>query len=120
MIASIELENLVSFREPARQPYCGHCRLCAGVAHAHFVNARDSRTDQLRHLDFQWIWNAEACAFIRGLLHRIDDRLEGVAVNRWAPGPYVIDIRVAIDIVDVSPFRAFRKKWRSEERRVGK
>jgi hypothetical protein len=47
--------------------------------------------------------NAEAGAAIRRRLHRRDDLGMRVAENRRAPGADVIDVAVAVDVLDRAP-----------------
>ena len=62
VIAAVELDDFVALRETPRQPDGGHRRFRAGIAHPHFLHARHRRANQVRHLDFQRIRDAEARA----------------------------------------------------------
>ena len=65
------------------------------------MNAWNEFADQLRHRDFERIWNAETRAVIGGGFHRRNNFWMRMTENRRSPSEHVIDVVIAIDIPDV-------------------
>ena len=100
VIATLEFDDLVPAGESSGETDRGHRGLGAAIHHPHFLDRRHPLTDFAREFDFQRIRNAEARAAIRRRLHRRDDRRMRVAEDRRAPGADVIDLAVAVDVLD--------------------
>ena len=101
VIAAVELNDLVAFGKTAGEANGGHAGLGAGIAHAHFFNARDGLAHELGHCDFERIRDAKAGPALCGVSDGFDDFRMGVAENRWAPGADVINVVIAVDIEHV-------------------
>jgi hypothetical protein len=82
-----------------------HGGLGAGVAQAHLLQARHPRAQQLRHLDFQLGRRAVADADLRLLQNRIAHQRVLVAQDHRPPGADVIDIALAIGILQPGAVR---------------
>jgi hypothetical protein len=110
MIAAVELNNFIAFGEAAREPDGGHAGFGAGIRHAHFLDARHERADELGHGDFARIRNAKAGAVLgRGFDGGNNFRMR-VAKNGRAPGADVINIFVAVHVPHARAFGAVDEK----------
>ena len=110
MIATFELDDLVAPGETASQPDARHGGFRSAIDHPDFFDRRNPLADQLRHLDFERIWNAETNAARGRRADRIDDDSRSVTEDRRAPGPDVVDVFISIDVPDPRAFCALDKE----------
>ena len=101
VVAAFEFDDFVPSGESAGQPHTGHSRLRPAVDHADFFDRRQTRRDELRHLDFERVGKAVAQSAPGRLAHRVDDDPRRVAENGRTPRAHVVDVCVAVDIVQV-------------------
>src|SRR2546426_8757378 len=106
MVTTGELNDLVAFREAARDPDRGHGRLCAGIAHADLLHAGDSLADHARERDLERIRNAEARAMLGGFLDRLNDGGMCMAEDCWPPGADIIDVFGTVHVPNPRALRA--------------
>ena len=106
VVAALEFHNKFAPREAARDAQRREHGLRARRNHAHHLDARDERADELRHLDLGLCRQAVARAELSGLLHGFDDGLVGVSENHRSPRAYIVRVSFSIFIPEVLPFGA--------------
>src|ERR1700738_4056475 len=110
MIATIELNDLVAFGEPAREPDARRGRFRSAVHHPHFLDRRHPIADEFRHLHFERIWSSKTQAARGRVPHRIDNYFRRVTENRRSSTADIVDVFISIDIVDARAFRALNEE----------
>jgi hypothetical protein len=73
----------------------------AGIDHPHHFTAGDQPGNGLCHDDFQRVRRAKAEAVARGRDHRLQHRRMIVAGDHRPPRAYVIDITVAVGVIEI-------------------
>jgi len=79
------------------------------LPHANFLHRRHGRADHAGHGYFERIGNAKAGSMLGRLFDRADNRRMSVAENSRAPGANVIDVLVAIDIINAGALARLTK-----------
>src|SRR6186713_1346936 len=110
VITTVELDNLVAPGETTGESNTRHRRFRSAIDHADFFNRRHPFADEVRHLDFKGIRNAETDAARSGRAERVEDDLWCVPENCRAPRSHVVEVFISIDIPDSRAFRALDKK----------
>ena len=111
VIASFELDDLVSLGEPPCDANGRHGGFGSGIAHADHVHAVDVLTDQLRHFDLERSGASDAGTILCGWFDRVDDGVRSVSQDRRAPSPDVVDPFGAVDIPNAATFGAIDEEW---------
>ena len=110
VVAAFKFDDLVATGEAARQANRTHCGFGAGVHHPHHVHSRHQFGDQLRHFNFHLGRRAEAQPARSGFNHCITDGGVVMAQHHRTPGADVIDVRFAIDIIQIRAVCFFDKQ----------
>ena len=113
VIATLELDDLVAAGMAAREADRRHRCLGAGVGHANLIHGGKDVADAFRHLDFGFGRCTEAQTLGGRLLYGLDDLGIGVAADHRPPGTDIIDIGLAVDIVEKSALGAFDERGRA-------
>src|SRR5262249_44539001 len=79
MVAAVKLDDFVPFGKAAGHANGGHCGLGSRIAHTNLLHARHPGADQLRHFDFERVWDSKTRAVFGGFLDRLDDFWRRVA-----------------------------------------
>ncbi len=110
MVTAGKFNNPVAARIPSRQTNGAHGGFRAGVDHAHHFHGRECIHNALRQLHFQFGGRAKAAPRCRRFLHRHYDLRVRVAKNHRPPRSDVVDIGVAIDVIDPRALRTLDKR----------
>src|SRR3977135_4454137 len=111
VIAALELDDFVAAGESARESQAGHRRFGPAVDHSHFLDRRNPAANQLGHLDFQRVGNAEADPARGRGADGVDHDRRGVAENGRAPGADVVEVLFAVDVPDSRTLSALDEEW---------
>ena len=98
VVTSFELDDLVPTGVSPRQTNRRHRRFRTAVDHAHLLDGRNVVADHSRYLDLVAIGNAKTDSLLGSVTDRVDDGRRGMPENGGAPGPYVVDHFISIDI----------------------
>ena len=101
VVAAFKFQNLVSSGVSSGGAEGAHGGFGTGVDHAHFFNGRVYLVDEFGNFRFQKGGCAVAGASFSGCLDGFDDGGMGVAQDHGAPGAYVVDVGIAVDVGDV-------------------
>src|ERR1700756_553411 len=104
VITSLEFNDQISASVPASQPDAGHGCLGATINDAHFLHRWYPVTNELRHLDFEWIRNAKAQPVGRCFLTCFHHDPRRVSENGWSPSPNKVDIFASVYIPEMGSF----------------
>jgi hypothetical protein len=85
----------------------------AGVYQPDFFTSWNKFTEFFGQFDFQGSGRAEAGAAVGGLLYGGEDFRVGMAQDHRAPREHIVDVSVAIDVVEAAAFGAFDEGWRA-------
>ena len=110
VVAALELHNLVAAGKSACGTDGAHRRLGPAVHHADHLHARHKVHHEFCKFGFEPARSPETEAVLCRLGNRLDDGIVSVAQEHWPPAAHVIDIVVAIHIVDVAALRAGDKR----------
>ena len=91
MVTTRELNNLRTPSIAACKSNGRHGRLGTAIGHAHFLNCRDTREDELGHFDFERIGCTETRTAFECTCDGRTNRGFIVTVNRWTPGQNKVD-----------------------------
>ena len=106
VVAAFEFDDLVASGESTGEADAGHGGFGAGVDHADFLDTRNPVGDDLGHLDFVWIGDAEGEAVLGGFVDGVGEASGGVPEDVGAPAANVVDVGFAIDVFDAAAFGA--------------
>ena len=112
VVATFKLHNLVATGKTASRTDSAHRRLGAAVHHANHLDTRNKAHHELRKFRFQAARSAKAEPVLRRLGDCLDYRIMRVSQEHRAPATHVVDIVVAIHIVDMAPLRTGNKRRR--------
>ena len=112
VVATLEFHNLVASGKTACCTDGAHRRLGAAVHHADHLDARHKTHHEFCKFRFEPARCTKTESILRRLGNRIDDRVMSVSQKHRAPATHIVDIVVAIDIVDVAALRASDKRRR--------
>ena len=113
VVATFKLHNLVAAGKPASGTDSAHRRFGSAVHHANHLDARHKLHHEFRKFRFQTARSAKTKPVLRRFCNRVNHRVVSVPQKHWPPAAHVIDVIVAIDIIDVATFGA------SDKRRCG-
>ena len=115
VVAALELDDAIASRRRASNAHGAHRRLGARADEADPLH----RGHQLRHTFGQPCLElgrrAEARAVGGGRRERLPKALRRVPVDERTPGHHVVDVAVAVDVLDVRPARLRDKDWCSSD-----
>ena len=117
MIIAGEFHDQFAAREAAGQSQGAHRGFGAGTDQPHALDRRHGGDDQLGQFAFRFGRSAEAGASLGGGLHRGDDSRRRVPQNQRAPRADVVDVAIAVEIVEIGARRRARKKSARRRRR---
>ena len=103
VVVAGHLDDLVAARDAARHPDGRHRRLGAGRDEPHLLDRRHGRGHDLGDLDLALGRGAEARAVVERLDDRRADARMGMAQDHRPPRADVVDVVVAVDVVEVGP-----------------
>ena len=109
MIAACKFDDLIFPRITSCHTDCTHNSLCTRIDHSDHIHMRDSVTDKFSHFHFNLCSASKTQAFFTGLQNAFPYCREIVSQNHWPPGIYVINIAVAIYIINIAAFCTFNK-----------
>src|SRR6185369_2499449 len=98
MVATGELEDLVTAGKAAGQTNGAHGRLGAGADHADHFDRRDRVDDHFGQGYFQFGRGTEAAAAVDSGLYCRDHGRMAVAEDHGSPGAYVVNEHIAVRI----------------------
>src|SRR5699024_10614062 len=102
VVAALKLDELVPAGGATGQTQGGHHRLGAGVHHAYQLQPGHHVHHQLGHFHLPGAGCAEAEAVCHRFLHRLTDDGVVVAQNHGAPGADVVNVAVALHIINAA------------------
>lgn len=111
VITTVELYDAIPLGKPTRQANGRHRRFGTRVAHPDFFHRRHPFTNRASHLDFEKIWDAKRNAALGHLVNRVGDGDRRVTQNVRPPRSDVVDVVLAIDILDPATRGATDEKW---------
>ncbi len=114
VIVALELQDLVAAGEGTGQPHCHQHGLGAGRGEAHNFGAGQQPAEPFGELGLARMLGGIDLAVGQGAGHRLDDRLGRMAQDRGAIAQDIVDMDVAIDVVEPCPLAA------GEEQRNGR
>ncbi len=100
VIAALEFDDELAAGGGAGQADSGHRRLSAGADETHFFDGRIAAGDALGEIGLRCRGGAEAGRVARGALNGFDNRRERVAQNHRSPGAEVVDVAIAVGVVE--------------------
>ena len=109
VVAADELDNVFAPGGGAGEADGRHGGFGSGADEAQLADGGKRLDDGLGQIDFRWGGCAEAGALAGGVDDGFDDLGGGVAEQERSPGADVIDIRVAVGVVDVSALAAYQE-----------
>ncbi len=112
VIAAFELDGKVAARESARHAQRAHGGFGPGIDQAHHLDGRHALVNQLGQLHLALGGRAEAGSDRENLAQRVHDRRKAVAQDQRSPGQDVVDVLVAVDVVDVRSLAACDERRR--------
>ena len=98
--AALEFDNLIPSRVAPCQTHRRHRRLGARIDHPHHLHRGHHRGDARGQIGFDPGRGTKAGAPSTGFLHRRDHPRMGVAEDEWPPGTDVVNILLAVDIIE--------------------
>ena len=101
VVAALKLHDLISAGKASGSTHGTHNSLCAGVHHTHHLHARHDLMNQLRHLHFQCSGCTVAQTVFQLFPDGIQHEIRIVSQNHRPPRANVIDIGVAVLIIEV-------------------
>ena len=106
VIAALEFDDVVAAGEGAGEAQGRHGGFGSGGDEAEFFNGGDGAGDELGEVGFGGGGGAETGAGGGGLLDGLDDGREGVSEDHGSPGAEVVEVLVAVGVVEVCAFGA--------------
>ena len=106
VIAALEFDDDFAAGGGAGQADRRHRRFSAGADEAHFFDGGIAGHDALGEVGLGGRGCAEAGGVARGALDRFDHRRKGVAQNHGAPGAEVVDVAIAVGVVEIRALSA--------------
>ena len=103
VVPRLELDRQVASGVSAGHAQGAHGRFRAGIDHAQQFDGREGGPDQLRQPDLGFGGRAETRAPFAGLLQGFDHGGMAVTQDQRTPGPQVVDVFVAVHVVDLRP-----------------
>src|SRR4051812_44352871 len=116
MVTAIELYYFVPPGKAPGQPDCRHARLRSRIAHADFLHAWESLSNEFRHPHFEGVGNSKTGSAFGRVLHCLNDPGMSMPKDSRTPCADVIDVFVAVHVPDSGSFGAVGKKWLSSHR----
>ncbi len=113
VIAALEFDDEFAAGGGAGQADGRHRGLSAGADEAHFFDGGIAGGDALGEIGLGGRGGAEAGRVARGALNGFDDRRKGVAQNHRAPGAEVVDVAIAVGVVEVCALGALNEGRRA-------
>ena len=110
VVASLELQDHGPTREGAGQPQGGHAGFRAGVGEAHLLYRRKRLVDQLGQLHLLFGGGAKAGAGFQNTSQGRHHLRVAVAQNKRTPGAYVVEVAVAVHVVDARPLAVIHEQ----------
>jgi len=110
VVAAVEFHDHIAIREAARKADRRHGGLGAGVAHPHFFHRGHPIGDGARHFHLKRIRNAEGNPAFRHFVNRADDCDGCMPEDVRAPRADVVDVGLAIDVLDAAALGAADEK----------
>ena len=110
VVAAFKLHNLVAVGKSACGTDGAHRRFCTAVYHADHLHARHKVHHEFCKFGFEPARSPETEAVLRGLCNGGNHRIVRVAQEHRAPAAHVIDIVVAVHVVDVAALRTGNKR----------
>src|SRR6201996_7397407 len=99
MVVAFELEELASPCGRARQPQGNLDDLGSAVGEADPIGAGNNAGQHLRYFVLEIVLSAKCQPFADGVLNGIDDFRGGISKNIGPPAKAVVQIDVAIDVL---------------------
>ena len=109
MIAACKFDDLIFPCITSCHTDCTHNSLCTRIDHSDHIHMRDSVTDKFSHFHFDLCSASKAQTFFTGLQNTFPYCRKIVSQDHWSPGIYVINIAVAIYIINIAAFCTFNK-----------
>ena len=106
VVAAGELDDHVPSGEAAGQADGAHRRLGAGADQAHHLDRRHRLHNQLGKLRLPFGGSAEAGTAMQSFLDGPDHARMGMAEDERPPRTDVIEVTIAVDVVEIRPFAA--------------
>ncbi len=116
VVAAFELDDAVAAGGTTRQADRRQRGLGAGVDHAHHLARWHQAGDGFGHGHFGRARRTEGQAVVDRLLHRLAHGRVVVADDHRAPGTDVVDVAVAVDVVQVGAIGAFDEERLAADR----
>ena len=111
VIAAFEFDDDLAAGGGARHADRGHGGLGAGADEAHLFDCRIAGRDALCKIGLGCSGCAEACGVARRSLDGFDDRWKCVAENHRTPRSEIVDISIAVGVVEIRALGALNE-WR--------
>ncbi len=115
VVTALEFDNLVAPGVAAGQPDGAHGGFGAGVDHPHQVHVGHDPAQCAGQFGFNLGRGAEAQAELQLGLHGLQYRRVGVAQNHRPPGQHIVDVALALAVIQVGPFGPFHKQRRAPD-----
>ena len=109
MIAACKFDDLIFPRITSCNTDCTHNSFCTRIDHSDHIHMRDSVTDKFSHFHFDLCSASKAQTFFTGLQNTFPYCRKIVSQDHWSPGIYVINIAVAIYIINIAAICTFNK-----------
>src|SRR4029453_11523342 len=92
---------------------------CPGADEAEAFDRRHPHRDVLAKPCLELCRRAQAGALRCRRGQRLDETFRRMPVNQWTPRHHVVDIAMAVGVLDVSASAAFDEQWRRADRLEG-
>src|SRR5205085_9047190 len=92
--------------KPTCQADGAHRRLRARTRHAHHLNGRHGTNDQFSQLRFKFGRSAKREAAAHRFVDCLNDSGMRVAQNEWTPRTDIVEVTIAINVVEIRSFPA--------------
>src|SRR5690554_1527498 len=112
VIVAFKLDDLVTSREPPRQPDCRHSGFGTGIDHAYQLYRGNDFTDQLRHAGFNGGRSTKRETVIELTTHRAQYIGIGMPGNHRPPRTDIVDITLTLHIEQVGTLGSLHKHRR--------
>ena len=119
VVAAFEFQNLISTGIATSSAEGAHGGFGTGVYHAKLFDGRIDFVNELSDFCFHGRRCAVGGASLRCLLDGRNHSRVGVAQNHGAPGAYIVDVSISIDVGDVRAFRRCDEGRRASHVRIG-
>ena len=116
VIAALKLDDLVPPGKSSCSTNSTHYCLCAGVYHTHHFYAGNDLVNQFCHFHFQCRGSTVTQAIFQLIPDSFQHNVRIVSQNHRPPGADIIDIDVAVLIVEVLVFGTLNKPRRTAHR----